>query len=357
MNRSKITRIFIAVIAMFVVLGGVVVVLYRQYRPAQAINLPVVPTYEYITSTPEAPITETSLPVLAPPVTPTVTPTALSFFIWPSFRSPQTAYRSNTPVPYNTPAPPQPIIPPSSISDLSNCRNILYPVRPGQEWNYHVKANTRSGDVSMKIVSVEGSQGTVDVVNQSRGLSGRTYIQCDRDIILNFPAMNAELLLGSALNGTMKADYVSGVLAPNEAAFVASNWALAWSSQYQVSGSGTVNYAGKTYKLKLNPSSMTMTCQTLATGDAAFETITVPAGTFRALKVICLGQGQAAGTVNGIAIVGWVSAQSTQWFAPNIGMLKLQSDYANLDFFGITIPLNVRGLNGQVELQSYIQGP
>lgn len=209
----------------------------------------------------------------------------------------------------------------------------------------------------MRIVAVEGSRGTVDVVNYSRGLNGRTYVMCDQDIILNFPAMDAELLFGSVVNGTMNANYVGGVLAPNEAAFTANNWALAWSSQYLISGNGTVLYNGKNYNLSLDPANMTMTCQTLGAGEAAFDLVTVPAGTFRTLKIICVGQGQATGTVNGIEIVGWIRAQSTQWFAPYIGMVKLQSDYVNLEAFGITIPLNTGSLNGKVELTSFIQAP
>jgi len=361
MRRPRII-ILIAVIAVFILLSGATIFIYRQFIPPAGPDLPDVPTLAYSTSTPGGVFGETTAPEY---LTPAPTPTAgLSFFVWPSFNSPQYTYPTNTPVPYKSPTSIQPTsvqptstIHPTSVSEIKTCRNILYPVVPGQEWNYQVNANTRSGDVSMNVVSVIGSQGIVDVINHSRGLNGRTFVQCEGDTIINFPGLNAELLVGSALNGTMKADYVSGILAPNEAAFVGSNWALSWSSQYLTSGSGVINYGGKTYNLTLNPSYMTMTCQTLASGDAAFETVSVTAGTYRALKVICLGQGQAAGTVNGIPIVGWVSAQSTQWFAPYIGMVKLQSDFVNLDFFGITIPLNVAGVNGQVELQSVFQGP
>lgn len=209
----------------------------------------------------------------------------------------------------------------------------------------------------MTVLSVNGSTGTVDVFNQSRGASGQGVIQCDGDIILNFPTVSAEMLLGNALDGSMQADYVSGVLAPNETAFKNTNWALSWSSQYLVSGSGSVVYQGNNFNLVLDPSSIVMTCQTLASGEAAFETVAVPAGIFNALKVVCIGQGQGTGTVNGGSITGWISAQSTQWFVPYLGMVKMQSDYANIDVFGITIPIGSSGLSGRVELKSFIQAP
>jgi len=230
-------------------------------------------------------------------------------------------------------------------------------VKAGYEWNYQVTARSRSGEVHMKVLSVDGSQGLVAVQNQSRGLNGQTYVVCDRDIIINFPSLNAELLLGNALDGTMRADYVSGVLAPNEAAFAGNNWALAWSGRYLISGSGMVKFRGSDFNLVLNPSDITMTCQTLASGEAAFESVTVTAGTFRALKVVCVGQGQGLGTINGSPITGWVTAQSTQWFAPYVGLVKMRSDYANLDVFGFTIPLDTNGLNGSVELRNFVQTP
>ena len=40
-----------------------------------------------------------------------------------------------------------------------------------------------------------------------------------------------------------------------------------------------------------------MTCQTLASGAAAFETVTVSAGKFYALKVLCTMQGLGTGTL------------------------------------------------------------
>jgi hypothetical protein len=158
-------------------------------------------------------------------------------------------------------------------------------------------------------------------------------------------------------NGTMNVEYVGGVLAPNEAAFISSNWALSWTIQYRVSGNGTINFRGRDFNVDIAPSSVQMTCQTLGSGDAAFETITVAAGTFNALKVVCRGEGQqVTATVNGSQVVGSINAQATQWFAPNIGMLRSQSDYAFLNVFGISIPLSPNDISGYLELQNYTIG-
>ena len=210
--------------------------------------------------------------------------------------------------------------------------------------------------MGMTVVSVQGGFGNVNIANQSRGINSNVQVVCDKDIILNFPFLNAETLLGDALNGTVNVAYVGGVLAPNEAAFNASNWALSWASQYIINGSGTIVYNGNTFNITIAPSNVTMNCQTLASGAAAFENITVTAGTYRALKVICTVQGQVTGTANGSAISGVARAQSTQWFAPYIGPVRIRAEYANLEVFGITIPLNSSGA-GTIELTNFSPGP
>lgn len=118
-------------------------------------------------------------------------------------------------------------------------------------------------------------------------------------------------------------------------------------SQHRFYENGVVNYSGTDFNFTLDPSVVTLTWQTLASGDASFETITVAPGTFRALKVICRGDGQVTGSVN---------VQATQWFAPNIGPLRSQSDYACLNVFGISFPLTTKSIAGTIELKSYAVG-
>jgi hypothetical protein len=163
-------------------------------------------------------------------------------------------------------------------------------------------------------------------------------------------------LIGETINGSMNVDYLAGVIAPNESAFVASNWALSWVSQYRVYGNGVVNYNGIDFSFTLDPSVVNLTCQTLGSGDASFENITVTAGTFHALKVICRGDGQVTANLNGSQVTGTINVQATQWFAPNIGLLKSQSDYVYLNVFGISIPLTTKTIAGTIELKSYTVG-
>jgi hypothetical protein len=353
--------------------------LIRYVFPAVPTALPDVPLYVYNSPTPITPsialptltlppnmiyVTATPAPASSTPI-PTATATSFSLYNWiyPNRVVPTAYVLPPQPAPIQvvvvTVTPPAtPLQPPPAPPTLipKTCKNILYPARPGSQWTYYVNTPRRSGNVVMSVISVDARQATVDAVELNTGATARTYVQCDQDIILNFPLLSAQKILGDMINGTMSVDYVGGVLAPNEAAFASSNWALSWIIQYRVYGNGMVQYNGRDFNVSVAPSNIQMTCQTLGAGNVSFETVTVPAGTFNALKVICRGEGQATATVNGTQVAGSITAQSTQWFAPNVGMLKLQSDYAYLNVFGISIPLSQSDVAGYVELRSYVIG-
>ena len=373
-QRTPKEIIIIAAIAVsaLMFLCASIALAYNINAPAQAASLPDMPTYIYSTSTPvsSSPVTVTPTKTIQPvnkiekqtavPLTNTPTPYEPFMFIIQS-----AVPLTNTPIPNeslmsitqtavpleNTP------IPHGFFASISKCRNILYPVTRGQIWNYQARANSHSGDVRMVIFADRDSRGLVGVANQANTLSGGAYVTCDRDVILNSLVLNAKGLLGGILNGTLKADYMSGVLAPNELAFTRNNWALSWSTSYRIYGGGLINYHGYNFILALNPFDMRITCQTLASGAAAFEKVTVSAGTFYSLKVICTMHGVGTGRLNGIPIIGSMSEQSTQWFAPYIGLVKMQSNSVNIRIFGVTIPFGPSSLSEQAALLNFVQSP
>jgi hypothetical protein len=372
-----------AVLGFFLCMGMAIYVKYfGAPEPAQ---LPDVPEFSFSTSTSlpnidsgsttngtSASVTPGVVAATSSPTT-TMTSTSFSFYNWllsggVSPTNTITIRPSSTSTPIrvflapatltNTPViAPTVTLTPAVSSNPNVCKNILYPARVGSRWTYYVSSPVRSGNVNMSIVSVNGQQATVHASDLDGDTSVTTNVLCDQDVILNFPLLSAQKLIGNMFNGTMNVEYVGGVLAPNEAAFTSSNWALSWTIQYRISGNGTINFRGRDFNVDIAPSSVQMTCQTLGSGDAAFETITVAAGTFNALKVVCRGEGQqVTATVNGSQVVGSINAQATQWFAPNIGMLRSQSDYAFLNVFGISIPLSPNDISGYLELQNYTIG-
>ncbi len=207
----------------------------------------------------------------------------------------------------------------------------------------------------MIVAEVSGQQAKVDVTNLATGGFSRTLVDCDNGVIRSFPSVVGGLLLNNVTLGTLNVQYVSGVLAPSQAAFESVNWGLQWTGIYNLSGSANVPFQGNNFSLVLNKSPLTLTCQTTAFGAAAFDAITVIAGTYpKALKVICVAESLVTGTVNGQPVSGTITGRSTQWFALNVGLLKMQVDSASFSLLGISLPLN---LDSQVELLHFQPAP
>jgi hypothetical protein len=234
------------------------------------------------------------------------------------------------------------------------CNNFLYPLAVGQEWHYQTTALSRTDTLNMSVLSVDQSQGNILVENQSTGSTKRVEVKCDGDIITNFPLMSLNAMFGDLVKSDVEATYVSGVLLPNEKAFLDNNWALSWSSQYQLSGNTILNNKDGQLNISMEKTPISLTCQTIAAGDAAFETVTVSAGTYRALKVVCTEQGNAMLSINGIKVPSQIEARSNQWFAPNIGMIKMQVDSAKISMFGISFSVLI---DNNFELMSFTPAP
>lgn len=241
-----------------------------------------------------------------------------------------------------------------TVPITQTCKNILYPVAVGQQWLYQTNVLSRTDILNMSVLSVDGSQGNVLVKNLSTGTTKRVEIHCDGDVIRSFPLVSLNVLLGNIVNSSMTTSYISGVLAPNEASFQNNNWALKWSSQYLVSGKTTLNYNGSQLNVTMDNSPITLTCQTLTTGDAAFENVTITAGTFHALKVVCTEQGPITANINGFTDTGEIEGRSNQWFVPNVGLIKMQVEFAEVKIFGVSFSVLI---DNNFELMGFTPAP
>jgi hypothetical protein len=368
--KSRFTGLVVieAIIIMVLLIGvAVLVVLLNRSASTTLPALPVMPTYSSIfsTTTPLSTPSPSPLPGINTPTTGTptqsgtATQTSLPLYILNGTPIYPTAYyynpiRISSSTPIFAPAWTYTPTPFATARVAQTCRNILYPMAVGQQWLYQANALDRSELINMRVLSVNNSQGNVMVTNQTTGSAKQIQVQCEGDAIRSFPFMSVDALFGNSLNSSMTASYLSGALAPNEAAFLNNNWALAWSSQYLVSGTTVINRNGTQLTVTLNNSPITLTCQTLAAGEAAFETIQVAAGTFRSLKVVCTEQGQVTANVNGLAVTGLAEGRSYQWFAPYIGLVKMQVDNASVRIFGFSFSLLT---DNSLELRSVISAP
>jgi len=212
---------------------------------------------------------------------------------------------------------------------------------------YKIDAEGETSQLGLTVSSVDGSQATVDMLNMATGIVTQSTIDCEEGAIKQFPLVTMSTLFGDIMNGSLKMDYVSGLIAPSEATFVANNWDMGWESQYIMNGNITVEDEGDTLNIVIDDSPVTMKWQTAGTG----ETVTVAAGTYtNVVKVTREMSMEVSIDAGGMAIKSTMLINSTHWFEPYVGMVKMQIDSASMQYQGMTFPVI---LNESMELVEF----
>jgi hypothetical protein len=270
-----------------------------------------------------------------------------------------TGGQGGTPVPTQVVAiTPGPLTDAGSFESLSTvpaglaaCENILVPFAEGHTWTYLVTARGKTYPVDMRVSSADSEQAVVEFLPRDLGITTQAFVDCADGSLYNLPWTAAWMLMDDLVNGSVTIGYVSGELAPSHAEFLAADWDLAWTGEYSLNGSGSALFQGNEYALSLDEAPFLLSCRTAGSGQAAFEPVIVQAGSFdHALKVVCEFETQAAMTFNGVAMNGKITGTMTQWFAPYIGMLKMQVDSASIRYLFVDVPVDV---SGNVELTAY----
>jgi hypothetical protein len=234
---------------------------------------------------------------------------------------------------------------------LAPCENILLPIAQGHAWTYLVTARGRTYPVDLRVSSVDSSQAVLEFLPRDLGISTQASVDCEDGRLNNLPWTAAGMLMDDLVDGAVTVEYLSGELAPSHAEFLAAGWDLAWNGEYTLNGSGSALFQGNEYVLELTDAPFLLSCRTTGSGQDAFEPVIVQAGSFNlALKVVCDFETEAEMTINGLTLNGKITGTMTQWFAPYIGMLKMQVDSASIRYLLLEIPVNV---SGNVELTEY----
>jgi len=234
------------------------------------------------------------------------------------------------------------------------CYNVLYPFVPGYQWIYALDAQNggKPSNLGLTVDKVENSRATINALDMSTGIITQTIADCENGAILNYPALTQQMLIGNAVASDFNLEYVSGVFAPAESAFTAANWLYGWVGDYIATGSIQVQDEGETMQIVLQDSPVHLAWQTAGSGDAAFESVTVPAGTFdRALKIQRVVTMNVSMVVEGMAVNGTLTLHTTQWFEPFTGLLKSQVDSVDVTYRGMIFPIAVKGTVELVEFR------
>ena len=233
-----------------------------------------------------------------------------------------------TPVPTETPP----------AAEENACYNVFYPLVPGQQMIY--KTTSPEGDIKtgLTVSSVEGNFATVDMLNMSTGIISQTTVECEDGAIKNSPAISMGTLMDDMFSGSLDIDYVSGYIAPNEETLIANDWKMSWESEYTMNGELTVTEDGETVTITIADSPVLMTWETVDTG----QKITVEAGTYEnTVKVTREMSMDITLSTNGIQIDSTLLIESTHWFEPYIGQVKMEVTEVSVKMQGMTFPVDL----------------
>ena len=227
----------------------------------------------------------------------------------PAGSTPPGATTNSTGAPARTPSPAP------SPTASTQCSNPYYPVSASAQWQYR---------------------------STTGGLAPATYTQTVTAITSNsftehreFAALKTDNVWNCAADGSLSSTQV-GNLSANTGQFqlqttkntgmtipAAKDWKVgaSWSNSYEVKGTILMRgvSANATGSVELSFSVV------------AQESVTVPAGTYDAMKVASTSTMKLRVNANGVELPVDVVATSTQWYAQNVGMVKTQTSTQGID--------------------------
>lgn len=263
--------------------------------------------------------------------TPTATPSP----------SPSASGTRETPSPSAGKSPP-----PGTPADSSGaCDNILYPLAAGRWWEYEIVRSKTTTIAEAFVLAVEGNTASVDLLDQSHGTHTAFAVSCAEGVLTGFTA--AEIGFLYFPSGTSLIIHtVSGLLAPDKNDLESADWDFAWNTDLLASGRMIVpDPSLGDVELVFQDDPLHIDWRTAGAGAAAFESVTVPAGTFpQALKVFADARFDLAVKVNvggqDPLIPAVLELSSSLWYQPNVGLVKQVFASSQILFSGSSYPLN-----------------
>ncbi len=216
-----------------------------------------------------------------------------------------------------------------SIPDSGMCANAYYPVVEGATWSYY-GTSTANDDFSFTntITSTRSDGFTVTVDFDNLTLTQEWACTPDGILALDMGGGTAGTLRADNINLVMDTQNASGITYPKEI-LPGSTWT------HTLDFTGTMDFSGETAEVS---------------GDTAYnytaiqvESVTVPAGTFDAMKVDIATTINIISNFQGTSVPVTFTSTSTSWYAEGVGWIKTVS---MSDTFGIAS-------TDTVELQSY----
>jgi len=210
--------------------------------------------------------------------------------------------------PSSVPPAPSEVPSPSSPSSTSGaCANPLYPVAVGVSWTYSM-SSTVVGNFTRSITAVNADGFTdQDVFTSGVTRTGEWKCESGSLIALQPDGGPSGVVQTSSITAEFQTTAMDGVTLP-----ATVDTGTAWTQNFTLEGNQSIN--GQSV------SSKNETAYSCTAGGT--ESVTVPAGTFNAVRVDCQTEITITISLNGVEVPTSVSTTSTSWYAPGVGMVK-----------------------------------
>lgn len=206
------------------------------------------------------------------------------------------------------------------------CDNALYPVKEGATWTY-LNTGSPSGDFTYTDTVTAVRADGFTLASQFDGLTRTQEWLCETAGLKALQLGGAGATASVSTGGTtaeFKTSEVTGVSLPREI-----TPGLQW--QYSLKIEGTTAMPGN------------QTAQSTSTFSASMqeigrESVTVPAGTFEAVKIQVTNIVQIVADFQGMQVPVTINGSSVVWYAPGVGYVKSieNSDYGGTPFTSTT---------------------
>ena len=196
------------------------------------------------------------------------------------------------------------------------CDNPYMPIVVGATWNYNLTSQNPDTYVH-SIISVEGTGFTEqDVFGSGVTRQGKWNCENGNLIALNPSGGGSANVSAEGTTVDFQTTAIDGVTLP-----ASLNPGDTWSQSLTLEGTQTIN--GQAF-----PASNQTTQNCTAVG---VESVTVPAGTFDAMRVDCQVTINIALDMGGGPLANVIALNNTNWYALNIGLVKTVSIGSGLD--------------------------
>lgn len=215
-------------------------------------------------------------------------------------------------------------------SETSLCTNTYYPVREGATWTFN-STGSPAGEYSFTDTITSVREDGFTLTSQFGDLTRTQEWGCKQEglVALQLGGASAATLNNQNMDLNLVVDNVTGVTYPSQIT-AGDTW------QHNLSFAGELNFSGQTGEATGN-----VQANFTALGE---ESVTVPAGTFTAMKVLLDSDLNINAKFKGLSVPVTISSTYTYWLAKGVGWVKASG----------TGEFSGQSFSETIELQSYI---